>query len=144
MTGAKCEWSDGAGTAGPRIHGVWSLQCVLHEAGVSRTPRHSLKQRRPPVDAEESIPSYFLQLPQVLVGIKVLGIACCRVITALYPLDDVAHPRRSPAVLTVDQRRPTNQLLLCLPQHFSQGFLALGNIDCKESAPTHPGCGQRV
>ncbi len=28
------EWSNGAGIVGPRIHGVWSLQRVLHEAGV--------------------------------------------------------------------------------------------------------------
>ena len=56
----------GAGTLGPRIHGVWSLQCVLHEAGVSRTPRHSLKRRRQPADAEENNPSYFLQSPQTL------------------------------------------------------------------------------
>ncbi len=27
------EWSVGARSVGPRIHGVWSLQCVLHEAG---------------------------------------------------------------------------------------------------------------
>jgi hypothetical protein len=28
------EWSNGTRTVGPRIHGVWSLQRVLHEAGV--------------------------------------------------------------------------------------------------------------
>lgn len=42
----------------------------------------------------------------------VLGIASCRMITALCPLEGVARSRRSPAVLTVDQRRRTNQLLL--------------------------------
>jgi hypothetical protein len=71
-----------------------------------------LKQRRQPADVEENIPSYFLQSPQALARRLVLGIASCRMITALCPLEAVALSRRSPAFLTVDQRRRTNQLLL--------------------------------
>jgi hypothetical protein len=80
---------------------------------VSRTPRHSLTAAA----ARGRRREHFVVLPSVASGSRlvswrlVLGIASCRMITASCPLEGVAHSRRSPAVLTVDQRRRTNQLL---------------------------------
>ena len=102
-------------TVGPRIHGVWSLQCVLHEAGGEY---NSEAQPETATAARGRRREYSVVLPSVASGScpaswrLVLGIASCRMITALCPLEGVAHSRRSPAVLTVDQRRRTNQLLL--------------------------------
>ncbi len=149
---------------GALVLGQWDLVFTVSgvsnacytRPGVSGTPRHSLKQRRQPADAEENIPSYFLQLPlgSFLASWQlVLGIACCRMITALCPLEGAVLPQRSPAVLTVDQRRRTNcccikitgTLPSCIiqsPRLFSQGLPALGNLDGKDNTLTHPGHGR--
>lgn len=132
---------------------------MLHEAG-----RVELSQAQPETAAAARgrRREYPVLLPSLASGSclaswrLILGIANCRMITTLCPLEAVARSRRSPAVLTVNQRRRTIncccvKIARTLPSFIRRSLRLLfvkvsriGEFDCQDTAPTHPRRGRQV
>lgn len=103
---------NGVMVLGPRIHGC--LESSSFNACYTRPgEQNSQAQPETAAAARGRRREYPVVLPSVASGSclaswrLVLGIANCRMITTLCPLEAVARSRRSPAVLTVNQRRRT-------------------------------------